>query len=428
MFQNSGTPKFLTVAWLLMGSAAFADDRPNIIVMLVDDMGFSDLGCYGEEISTPNIDRLAKNGVRFNQFYNTARCCPTRACLLTGLYQHQAGVGHMVGNQGHPAYQGYLNNKCVTIGEVLRAADYKTLCIGKWHVGSARGHWPLDRGFDRFFGCPVGGGFYFRNSMAKKNRFLTLGNDEVEFRPGEYVTDLFTDYALQFVDEAARGDAPFFLYFAHIAPHWPLQAKEADIEKYSGRYDEGWDRVRDQRYQRQVELGIVDPAWGKSDRDSKAVAWDSMSDKKKSDLSHRMSVYAAQIDSIDQNVGRLFELLQKHEAVDNTVFMLVSDNGCSAEGGPGGFRQGDKTKRIGTDETYASAGLEWANVSDIPFRKFKTQTHEGGISTPFIVHWPDGAKSDPNRGRIESQVGHVIDIMPTCAELAQATYPATYND
>ena len=415
------------VTFLPIQANLIASERPNIIVILTDDMGFSDLGCYGGEIATPNLDRLAKNGIRFNQFYNTARCCPTRACLLTGLYQHQAGIGHMTGNSGHPSYQGYLNDNCVTIAEVLRDAGYHTLCAGKWHVGSQRGKWPLDRGFDKYFGCPTGGGFYFRNTMQSKKRILTLGNEEVGFPEGEYVTDLFTDYALQFVDEAAQSDRPFFLYLPHIAPHWPLQAKPEDIEKYAGRYEQGWDRIRAQRYQRQLDLGIVSPQWGKSDRSPAASAWDGLDEDTRQDLSHRMAVYAAQIDSIDQNVGRIISLLKRHEAFENTVIMFVSDNGCSAEGGAGGFRRGDVSAAIGTDASYASAGLEWANVSDTPFRKFKSHTHEGGISTPMIVHWPDAIEpaNASGSGRIETAVGHVLDLMPTCVELANADYPET---
>ena len=406
-----------------------AAGRPNIVVMLADDMGFSDLGCYGGEIATPNLDRLARNGVRFNQFYNSARCCPTRACLLTGLYQHQAGVGHMTGDSGHPAYRGFLNDNCVTIAEVLRDAGYQTLCTGKWHVGSKRGQWPLDRGFDKYFGCPIGGGFYFRKSMEQKERFVTLGNEIWDFPEDAYVTDLFTDHALKFVHDATERHDPFFLYIAHIAPHWPLQAKSADIDKYAGRYEKGWDRIRAQRYQRQLESGIVATEWGKSQRDPKAVAWEELDDEKRQDLAHRMAVYAAQVDSIDQNVGRLVDVLKKRDAWEDTVFMFMSDNGCSAEGGPGGFRRGDKSAEIGTDKSYASAGLEWANVSDTPFRKFKTHTYEGGIASPLIVHWPSGVKASKagSLGRIESSVGHVIDIMPTCVELAGATYPTERN-
>ncbi len=394
--------------------------QPNIVIIMADDMGYSDLGCYGGEIETPNIDNLASNGVRFTQFYNTARCCPTRAALLTGLYQHQAGIGHMVGDYGVPSYQGRLNDQCLTIAEALKPAGYMTLATGKWHVGSDRGHWPLDRGFDRYFGTPSGGGFYFKEAIQFRKRFVILGNEEVEFPDDGYVTDLFTEHAINFVDEVAKGDKPFFLYLAHIAPHWPLQARQEDIDKYKGRYDEGWDAIRAARYERQLESGLIDRHWKISPRHKDAKPWSEMSDDKKADLSYRMSVYAAQIDSIDQNVGRLTSKLQELGKFENTIIMLLSDNGCSAEGGPGGFRRGDRKKTIGTGATYASAGLEWANVSDTPFQKFKMSTHEGGISTPLIVHWPGGLK---RRGDFEQTPGHVVDLMPTCLTLAKASYP-----
>lgn len=397
---------------------------PNIVIIMADDMGYSDLGCYGGEIETPHIDRLASNGLRFTQFYNTARCCPTRAALLTGLYQHQAGIGHMVGDYGIPSYQGKLNDRCLTIAEALRPAGYSTLATGKWHVGSDRGHWPLDRGFDRYFGTPSGGGFYFKEAIQFRKRFVTLGNDEVDFPKDGYVTDLFTDYAIQFVEEAATRDEPFFLYLAHIAPHWPLQAKPEDIAKYKDRYDAGWDTIRTARYRKQLESGLIDSNWKLSPRHKEAKPWTEMPAEKKSDLSHRMSVYAAQIDSIDQNVGRLIETLKTLNRFENTVIMILSDNGCSAEGGPGGFRRGDKSKPIGHGATYASAGLEWANVSDTPFRRFKMSTHEGGISTPLIVHWPAGLK---RQGEFENEPGHVVDLMPTCLDLAGVSYPESHN-
>lgn len=406
------------------GRGRLEPTKPNIVIILVDDMGYSDLGCYGSEIETTHIDSLAANGVRFTQFYNTARCCPTRAALLTGLYQHQAGIGHMVGDYGVPSYQGRLNDQCVTIAEVLRPAGYTTLATGKWHVGSERGHWPLDRGFDRYFGTPSGGGFYFKEAIEFRKRFVTLGNDELEFPDDGYVTDLFTEYAIHFVDEAAKGAKPFFLYLAHIAPHWPLQAKPKDIAKYQGRYDVGWDTIRAERYRRQLESGLIDRQWKLSPRHKDAKPWAEMPETKRADLSHRMSVYAAQIDSIDQNVGRLTAKLKELGEFENTIILFLSDNGCSAEGGPGGFRRGDRSKPIGTGATYASAGLEWANVSDTPFQKFKMSTHEGGISTPLIVHWPAGLK---RQGDFERTPGHVVDLMPTCLDLAAASYPAEKN-
>ncbi|HVW00270.1 MAG TPA: sulfatase-like hydrolase/transferase [Planctomycetaceae bacterium] len=236
-----------------------AESPPNVIIILADDMGWSDLGCYGGEIETPHLDALARGGVRFTQFYNTGRCCPTRAALLTGLYQHQAGMGHMTGNDGIPSYQGFLNDRCATIAEAIRPAGYTTFLAGKWHVGSARGHWPLDRGFDRFWGTPSGGGVYFRDTLkVRTNVFFASGNERVEPPEDLYVTETFTTQALRFIEEAVmQTRQPFFLYLAHIAPHWPLQAKPADISKYRGRYDAGWDAMRRERFERQRRMGLI---------------------------------------------------------------------------------------------------------------------------------------------------------------------------
>jgi arylsulfatase A-like enzyme len=395
---------------------------PNIMVILADDLGYSDIGSYGGEIETPHLDALAAAGLRFTQFYNSARCCPTRAALLTGLYPHQAGIGHMVGNDGIPSYQGYLNDRCATVAEVLQSAGYATLATGKWHVGSAPGHWPLDRGFDRFWGTPSGGGVYFKDALQiRKEVFFVEDQQRIEPPDDLYVTDTFTDRALTFMEQAvSERQQPFFLYLAHIAPHWPLQAKPEDIRRYEGRYDIGWDAVRAERHRRQIEMGVVPPESQLSPRDPQARAWSEMPAEARRELAFRMAVYAAQIDSIDQNVGRLIAKLKELGQFDNTLILFLSDNGCSAEGGPGGFSRGMPGAAIGTGLSYASAGLEWANVSDTPFRKFKMDTYEGGIATPLVVHWPAGIAA---RGELRHQVGHVIDLMPTLVELAGAEYP-----
>ena len=400
--------------------------RPNVIVILVDDMGFSDLGCYGGEIETPHLDALAAGGLRFTRFYNAARCCPTRAALLTGLYPHQAGIGHMVADYGVPSYQGYLNDRCVTLAEALRPAGYATLMSGKWHVGSAPGQWPLDRGFDRYWGTPSGGGVYFKDTLQiRKEVFFVEGAERIEVPDDLYVTDDFTDHAMAFIEEAAtETKKPFFLYLAHIAPHWPLQAKPEDIAKYAGRYDAGWDEVRARRFARQKELGIVSAEPVLSPRDPQAKAWNEVSAEARRELAHRMEIYAAQIDSIDQNVGRLVAKLKALGQFGNTLILFLSDNGCSAEGGPGGFSRGEKGAPIGTGLSYASGGLEWANVSDTPFRRFKTETHEGGIATPLIAHWPAGIEA---RGALVDEPGHIIDLMPTLLEIAGATYPESHR-
>lgn len=399
---------------------------PNIVVILADDMGFSDLGCYGGEIETPHLDGLAAGGLRFTQFYNTARCCPTRAALLTGLYPHQAGIGHMTGDDGIPSYRGYLGDQCVTIAEALRPAGYATLAVGKWHVGSALGQWPLDRGFDRFWGTPSGGGVYFKETLQiRREVFFVDGDARIDLPDDIYVTDAFTDRAIQFVEEAVLGSRkPFFLYLAHIAPHWPLQAKPEDIAKYGGRYEAGWDAVRQRRLARQKEMGIVPRECVLSPRDPAARAWADVPEGARRDLAHRMAIYAAQIDCIDQNVGRLVAKLKSLGQLENTLILFLSDNGCSAEGGPGGFSRGKEGAPIGTGLSYASVGLEWANAANTPLRKFKIDTHEGGIATPLIAHWPAGIAA---RGELRHGPGHVIDLMPTLLDVAGAGYPREHR-
>lgn len=421
-------PRFFRsfVLFLLLIPIASAAPRPNIVLMMADDMGFSDLGCYGGEIETPNLDKLAANGVRFTQFYNTGRCCPTRAALLTGLYPHQAGVGHMVRNDGLPGYEGALNQQSVTLAEVLQDAGYTTLMVGKWHVGSAPGKWPLDRGFDRYWGTPSGGGVYFKDTLQIRTEVFFVHNQErIEPPDDMYVTETFTDHALRFVQEAVQETRkPFFLYFAHIAPHWPLQAKPEDIARYRERYKGGWDQMRQNRFERQRAMGIVAKNAELSPRDPEAKPWEEMSNDEREELSLRMAIYAAQIDCIDQNVGRLITRLKELGQFENTLFLFLSDNGCSAEGGPGGFSRGKPGAPIGTGLSYASAGLEWANACNTPYRKFKIRTHQGGIATPLLVHWPAGIGA---KGELRSQPGHVIDIMPTLLELAGTTYPARFQ-
>lgn len=410
---------FLLLAALPIAAA----EKPNVIVILADDMGYSDLGCYGSEIETPNLDALAADGLRFTNFYNTSRCCPTRASLLTGLYSHQAGVGGMVRDEGKPGYRGKLTRECVTLAEVLKPAGYATLMTGKWHVGDGKGQKPPERGFDRFWGIPGGGGVYFKESLKLKKRAFYHNMEEIETPDDLYVTNDFSDQALGFIDEAVtKTKKPFFLYLAHIAPHWPLQAKPEDIAKYKGRFDKGWDVVREARFEKQKKLGIVAHDSVLSPRDPQANAWNDMPEAKQKDLAHRMEIYAAQVDCIDQNVGKLVAKLKELGQFENTLILFLSDNGCSAEGGPGGFSNGQKGAPVGTGLSHASAGLEWANVSDTPFRKFKMSTHEGGTATPLIVHWPAGI---PSKGELRHPVGHVIDLMPTLVEVSGAAYPET---
>jgi arylsulfatase A-like enzyme len=383
--------------------------RPNIVVIMADDMGFADIGCYGGEISTPSLDRLAKGGVRFTQFYNAARCCPSRASLLTGLYNHQAGVGSMIQDLGHPSYRGYLNENCVTIAEALRPAGYKTYMSGKWHVGEQRPHWPTDRGFDRYFGLISGASNYFK---LDEGRGMAI--DDKPFTPDDpnfYMTDAFTDHAVRFVEQHPKS-SPFFLYLAYTAPHWPLHALPEDIAKYRGKYHKGWDKLRQERHARQVAMKLVDPKWGLSPRGAGIPAWNEVPESERDLWDLRMSVYAAQIDRMDRGIGRLMEMLD-----DNTIVLFLADNGgCHEE-----KIAGERPEPPGPAESFTSYGRAWANASNTPFRMYKHWVHEGGISSPLILHWPARMRRG---GTFDRGLAHITDIMPTCLEAAGASYPA----
>ena len=409
----------LTPQWLLGQTPSSPQAaRPNIVLIMADDMGFSDIGCYGSEIATPHLDRLAKGGVRFSQFYNCARCCPTRASLLTGLYPHQAGIGHMVRRTEIPGYRGALNDRCVTIAEVLRSTGYQTFIAGKWHVGSRPGQLPLDRGFDRFYGFRWGASGYF--GTGEGEAIEMLDREPVKRGKGWYSTDAYSDWAVRFLDQAAGKDAPFFLYVPYTAPHWPLHAKPADIAKYKGKYMGGWDELRAARHKRLIEMGIVDKAWPLSSRDV-AEAWKTLPPDKQKSFDLKMAVYAAQVDCMDQGIGRILAKLKAMGADKNTLVMFLSDNGGCAEY----LNRKNRRGPIGTHESFASYGLPWANASNTPFRRFKHFTHEGGIATPLIAYWPGVIAAD---GAVTHQVGHVIDILATCADVAGATYPRTFKD
>ncbi len=407
-------------------------EAPNIIIIMTDDMGFSDLGCYGGEIETPNLDGLARQGLRFTQFYNAGRCCPTRASLLTGLYAHQAGVGAMMGDAGpqNPGYRGRLMERCVTIAEVLAPTGYRTIQTGKWHVGDAeKSWWPLGRGFDRCYGSPAGGGFYFRPSAFKSPRQVVRGNEvlysQTQDPPeGWYTTDAYTDEGLEYVREAVEKKKPFFWYLAYNAPHFPLKAKPQDIAKYRGKYKAGWDAVREQRYKRLVEMGIIEPGWKLSPRGEKVPDWDSLSDAEKNEQDLRMATYAAMIDCVDQNVGRIIWTLKDLNVYENTLILFLHDNGGCREGGVTGSNKGKGV--CGTAESFAYYGECWANVSNTPFRKYKTQIHEGGIASPLIAHWPKGIDGGL-KGSVVAEPAHVIDLMATCVDLSKAQYPKTYK-
>jgi len=400
--------------------------RPNIVLIMADDMGFSDIGCYGGEIHTPNLDGLAARGLRFTQFYNAARCCPTRASLLTGLYPHQAGIGHMVGNKGWPAYQGYLNDQCVTIAEALKLVGYRTLMAGKWHVGEKRPHWPTDRGFDKYFGLISGGANYFDPTKAKsKGVRRVMAVDDRPYTPpkeGFYLTDAFSRNAVEFIDRYGRGPEPFFLYLAYTAPHWPLHAWPEDIAKYKGRYLGGWDRLRAERHRRMIEMGIVKPEWPLTPRDPETWPWEQEKNKELMDL--KMAVYAAQIERMDYGIGQVLDKIREIGVEENTLVLFLSDNGGCAEGGPRGFDRRNNGLPPGGVDSYMSYGLSWANASNTPFRRYKHWVHEGGIATPLIAYWPAVIKK---RGALTHQVGHIIDIMATCLDAAGVDYPKRYK-
>jgi arylsulfatase len=400
--------------------------RPNIVLIMADDMGYSDIGCYGGEVHTPNLDKLAASGLRFSQFYNTARCCPTRASLLTGLYPHQAGIGHMVENRDYPAYQGYLNDRCVTIAEALRPAGYRTLMSGKWHVGEDRPHWPVDRGFDRYFGLVSGAANYFDVTQDKAPGVVRkMALDDQPYKPpkeGFYITDAFTDHAVEFLDQYGHDDKPFFLYLAYTAPHWPLHALPTDIAKYKSKYLKGWDRLRDERYRRMVKMGLISGQWKMSPRDTETQPWAEEKDKELMDL--KMAVYAAQIERMDYGIGRVLDKIRELGAEDNTLVMFLADNGGCAEGGPRGFDNRKNGVPPGGADSFMSYGQSWANASNTPFRRYKHWVHEGGIATPFIAYWPRVIR---NGGAITRDVGHLIDVMATCLDVAGAEYPPDYR-
>ena len=452
------------VCCLLVGGFAVAADppkKPNVVVILTDDMGFSDLGCYGGEIATPNLDKLAENGVRFTQFYNTARCCPTRASLLTGLYPHQAGVGHMMDDKGKPGYTGNLNAECRTIAEQLKPAGYRSYAVGKWHVtrhAAADGpkhNWPLARGFDRYYGTIHGAGSYFDpSSLVRDNTMISPFADK-EYAPQTYYyTDAIADHAVKFVGDHAKGhaDKPFFLYVAFTAAHWPMHALPEDIKKYEGKYAGGYEPIRKARFEKAAKLGLIDPKQPMAP----GPDWDAVKDKKWEAAG--MEVYAAMVDRMDQGVGKLVKELERTGQLDNTLILYMQDNGGCAElqGRTGNanhpnierpekptlpamkaedfitagsvpkqtrdgypVRMGPKVMP-GPADTYVAYGKGWATVSNTPLREYKHWVHEGGISTPLIAHWPKGIAA---KGELRKQPGHLIDVAATCVDLAGATYP-----
>ena len=429
------------------GRSDGAAQRPNIIVAMADDMGFSDIGCYGGEIDTPALDGLAANGLRFRSFYNYARCCPTRASLVTGLYPHQAGVGHMMSEYRRhgepiPSYMGNLNKNCVTLAEVMKSAGYTTLMSGKWHVTPSEGtgetvdrsNWPPQRGFDKFFGTIHGAGSFYDPVSLKR------GNEPEDPGPGFYYTTAIGENAARFIGEALeeRPEAPFFLYMPFTAPHWPLHAPAEAVAKYKGRYDKGWDALRQERLQRMRAMEVLDETAGMSDRDPSQLPWDEAPHKEWQ--ARRMEVYAAQVELMDAAIGRVVDTLRERGVLDNTLILFLADNGGCAEEAcetwqayhiPAATYAGepvavgnDPAVMPGPEQSYQSYGVPWANVSNTPFRYYKHFVHEGGIASPLVAHWPDGIAA---QGGWTDQVGHLIDIMATCVDVGAATYPETFN-
>lgn len=423
--------------------------QPNIILILNDDMGYSDIGCYGGEVQTPNLDALAQNGLRYTQFYNTARCCPSRASLLTGLHPHQADVGHMMLNDDIDGYRGDLSPEAVTIPEALKAGGYATYMSGKWHISrhvEAEGpkhSWPNQRGFDDFYGIITGAANYYNPQT------LTRNNERIDAEGDDYFfTDAVSDEAVRQIQEHAAkdDDTPFFQYVAYTAPHWPLHAHEEDIARYKGRFDAGWDTLREERLARMREMGILDKDWDLSERDADVGPWEDQPHKEWE--ARRMEVYAAQIDRMDQGIGRILAALKETGQFENTVIVFLADNGGCAEELGGGTeswvkRMTQNPPYVGTletrdgkpirfgnhpdiipggEETYSSYGLPWANVSNTPFRMYKHWVHEGGIATPFILHWPAGVEA---RGEFRHQPAQLPDVMATFLEIAGTDYPAT---
>lgn len=443
----------LLIALLLAAlPSAFAADRPNIIVVLLDDLGYSDLGCYGGEIDTPNIDALAEGGVRFESFYNSARCCPSRASLMTGLYPPQTGIASFTTREPHPtrgpAYLGRLNDRCVTLGETLGNAGYSCYYVGKWHLHNETG--PTQRGFEEFYGYAFDhshdqwdADYYVRLPEGRKK--------EIDRPQGEfYATDVFNEYALEFIKQGQRRDQPWFVFLGHSSPHFPVQAPPESADKYFETYLRGWDVLREERYARMQRIGLVDGnRWTFTNRSLVPVdrediangfpgkpnpAWASIGEPRRKDLARRMALFAAMVEHVDRGIGQILDHLRDTGDLDNTLIMLLSDNGACYEWGPYGFDErsrqgvtilhtGEALQKMGGPGSYHSYGSGWANLGNTPFRLYKHFTHEGGTATPFIAHWPQGIRK---AGTWVRERGHIIDVMPTLRAAAEADYPLNF--
>ncbi len=460
MRYSIGIIGFLTTCILLNLSWAKPKNRvekkPNVLVILTDDMGYSDIGCFGSEIKTPNIDRLAANGLRFTHFYNTARCSPTRASLLTGLYPHQAGMGHLSSeNYKEDGYKDDLSKNAVTMAEVFQQAGYATYMTGKWHIAKSmknkgdKSNWPLQRGFQRYFGTLNGSGsFYDPGTLISNNTFIAPSKNF-------YYTDAISDTAVKFIKENPK-DKPFFFYVAYTAAHWPLHAPESEVQKYKGVYDKGWDAIREQRFNKLKKLGIINDKCVLTERGVTIPEW--QKEPLKEWQVRRMEVYAAMIDILDKGIGRIITALEQKGELENTIIFYMHDNGGCAEPvgtdkaevpmtaaqkmlkpysfdsinpekeliytRDGRFVRRGKGVMPGGADTWTGYSIEWANVSNTPFREYKHWAHEGGIASPLVVHFPKGFRA---KGQLRTQPSHLIDIMATCLDITGVTYPTQFN-
>jgi len=419
--------KLLTLFLLSLSLEGFSQQKgkPNIILIMADDLGYSDLGSYGSEINTPNLDRLAQQGLRLKEFYNNSICAPTRASLLSGQYQHKAGVGYFSNDLGTPAYQGFLNNESLTLAEVLKTSGYTTLMSGKWHVAGKGQSLPWQRGFDHSLLSENGSYFDQGDYKGGQKRPYQLDGKPYPLEAGKYYqTDVITEHAVKFIADEAKSEKPFFLYLTYTAPHWPLQARPEDIAKYKGKYDKGWDVLREERYAKQKQLGIVDEKAGISAKNQDIYDWSRLSFDQRQQWAAKMEVFAAMVDRMDQGVGQVLDQLNKSGKDENTLVIFISDNGAPAEDlvkwHNGATRN---TGPVGTIGSYESQSKNWSYASNTPLNGFKDYLFEGGISSPFIAWFPSKIKA----GTIAKGTGHLIDIAPTFYELAGAKYPKTYN-
>jgi len=469
----------LLTALLLLPLSALhaAANKPNILIILADDLGWSDLGCYGGEIRTPNLDSLAAGGLRFTQFYTSTRCCPSRASLLTGLYPHQAGIGLMTSDQAakypgagdkgeaFPGYRGALNANCVTIAQVLKPTGYRTAAAGKWHVGNSEP--PTKRGFDDFYGFV--GGYGVDSWEPRMMKRLPEGRPQRSYQPGEFfATDAITDHALDFLADMRKAGAPWLLYVGYQAPHFPVQSKREDMTGYPEIYARGWDKIREQRLTKQKKIGLLPESTALTPRskithpvasrrlgswtdDGNNPAWDSLPADRRADLAQRMAVFAGMVTGMDRNIGRLIADLRASGQLDNTLILFLSDNGACAEWEPFGFEmlptpnpvpgtginqgtqalpnklyRGDELATMGQAGSFPSYGSGWANACNTPWRLYKHYGHEGGIGTPLIAHWPAAVGKDKDNGRFVREPAHLIDLMATCVDITGAKYPAEW--